>query len=189
MGKHMKKGLVIGLVLIGIVAIFLVKNLERNTALTKGAEDAQVAAAVDAKWLTEEFGLDATTDLDIEALKTQGLPLIVDFGADSCAPCKEMAPVLVELNQSLRGRAIVKFADVWKNGEITQGYPVRVIPTQFFFDAEGNPYVPEDEETAGNNGFIMYVHKDTGEHMLTAHEGGLTKEQMMAVLEEMEADD
>ncbi len=189
MGEHMKKGLIIGLVLVGIIVIFLVKNQERNTALTEREGNAQVAADVDPKWLTEEFDLDATTDLDIEALKAHGLPLIIDFGADSCAPCKEMEPVLIELNHSLRGRAIVKFADVWKNGDIVQGYPVRAIPTQFFFDAEGNPYVLKDEEAAVQNGFMMYVHRDTGEHLLTAHEGGMTKEQIMTVLEEMEADD
>ena len=188
-GNRLKKGLVIGLILVGIAGIFLVKNQERNTALTKGTDGAQVAGDIDPKWLTEAFDLDATTNLDIEALKAHGLPIIVDFGADSCEPCKKMAPVLVDLNQSLRGRAIVKFADVWKNGDIVQGYPVRAIPTQFFFDAEGKPYVPTDEEEAMQNGFMMYVHKDTGEHLLTAHEGGLTEEQLLAVLEEMEADD
>ena len=189
MGNRLKKGLVIGLILVGIAGIFLVKNQERNTALTKGTDGAQVAGDIDPKWLTEAFDLDATTELDIEALKAHGLPIIVDFGADSCEPCKKMAPVLVDLNQSLRGRAIVKFADVWKNGDIVQGYPVRAIPMQFFFDAEGKPYVPKDEEEAVQNGFMMYVHKDTGEHLLTAHEGGLTEEQLLAVLEEMEADD
>ena len=121
MGNRLKKGLVIGLILVGIAGIFLVKNQERNTALTKGTDGAQVAGDIDPKWLTEAFDLDATTELDIEALKAHGLPIIVDFGADSCEPCKKMAPVLVDLNQSLRGRAIVKFADVWKNGDIVQG--------------------------------------------------------------------
>ncbi|OLN32939.1 Thioredoxin [Desulfosporosinus metallidurans] len=40
---------------------------------------------------------------------------MIDFGADSCVPCKEMAPVLKKLNTEMQGKAIVKFVDVWKN--------------------------------------------------------------------------
>lgn len=189
MGKHLKKIRVVGLVLVAIAMVFLLKNQARNAAHSKETSIEGAPSEVDAKWLSKEFDLDATADMDIEALKAHGLPLVIDFGADSCVPCKEMAPVLSELNQSLRGRAIVKFADVWKYSDIVQGYPVRAIPTQFFFDAKGKPYIPKDKESAEKNGFLLYEHKDTGEHLLTAHEGGLTKDQILTVLEEMEADD
>ncbi len=43
-----------------------------------------------------------------------GFPIIIDFGADSCIPCKEMAPVLKKLNEEWQGKVIVKFVDVWK---------------------------------------------------------------------------
>ncbi len=191
MGKAKARIVIIGLILAGIAAIYLVKQADRNNAAASlsGAQETGASGSVDPKWLTEAYDLDATTTLDVEALKKDGLPIIVDFGADSCVPCKEMAPVLAELNRTLRGRAIVKFADVWKNADIVQGYPVRAIPTQFFFDAAGKPYVPKDVQTAQENGFLLYTHKDTGEHLLTAHEGGLTREALLAVLEEMEADD
>jgi thioredoxin 1 len=110
-----------------------------------------------------------------------GLPVIVDFGADSCVPCKEMAPVLEELNRTLRGKAVVKFVDVWKYKDLAEGYPLRVIPTQFFFDKDGKPHTPSDARFR----MILYTDKDSRQHAFTAHEGGMTREQLMAVLEEM----
>lgn len=137
------------------------------------------------EYAAAEFDLDATTSFALDKILTFGLPVIIDFGADSCDPCKEMAPVLLELNQELRGKAIVKFVDVWKNNAAAAGLPLEVIPTQFFFNADGTPYVPTDEEAAAMNGFIMYETKDTGEHVYTVHQGGLDKEAILAVLKEM----
>lgn len=137
------------------------------------------------EYASAEFDLDATNSFALDKILAYGLPVIVDFGADSCDPCKEMAPVLLELNQELRGQAIVKFVDVWKNNAAAAGLPLEVIPTQFFFNADGTPYVPADEEAAARNGFIMYEMKDTGEHVYTVHQGGLDKEALLAVLKEM----
>ena len=93
-----------------------------------------------------------------------------------------MAPVLQELNRELQGKAIIKFVDVWKYQALAQGYPISVIPTQIFIDAEGKPYTPKDAE--GKN-MKLYSLKDTNEHVFTAHEGAMTKEELLEVLEEM----
>ena len=130
---------------------------------------------------TGDFTLE-TTAIDIELLKSYGLPIVIDFGADSCVPCKEMAPVLKALNQEMQGKAIVKFVNVWKNQTAAEDFPVQVIPTQFFFDKEGNPFVPKDAEAMQ---MMLYSTKDTNKHVYTAHQGGLTEEQLRAVLKEM----
>jgi thioredoxin 1 len=96
-----------------------------------------------------------------------------------------MAPILVDLNKELRGQAIVKFADVWKNNKVSAGLPLEVIPTQFFFNADGSPYKPADEAAAAQNGFIMYELRDSGEHVYTVHQGFLDKETLLKVLKEM----
>ncbi len=168
----LKKGMVLKIIipvlLVCIVAgIWVLKNNQKD-----------IPADAD----NSDFALDVTKELDLDKLKSYGLPIIIDFGADSCIPCKEMAPVLKELNAELKGKAIIRFVDVWKYQELAQGYPIQLIPTQIFFDADGKPFKPEDPDAMQMN---LYATKDTDEHVFTTHEGGLTKDQLLAILEEM----
>jgi len=128
-----------------------------------------------------DFMLEATS-IDLDALKEYNLPIIIDFGADSCLPCKEMAPVLIKLNADMQGKAIIKFVDVWKNSNAARGFPVQVIPTQVFINADGTPYVPSNDIQIN---FNMYTYKETGEHAFTVHQGGLTEKQLLAILADM----
>ena len=66
------------------------------------------------------------------------LPRLVDLGADKCIPCIQMAPILAELKAEYAGQFQVDFIDVWKNPGAAQEHGVQMIPTQIFFDAEGN---------------------------------------------------
>jgi thioredoxin 1 len=67
----------------------------------------------------------------------KGLVTMVDLGADSCVPCKMMAPILVELEKEYRGRAAIVFLDVWKDKAPAERFGIRAIPTQIFFDENG----------------------------------------------------
>ena len=165
--KNVGKILIPVLIFAAIGAIWYFKNFNK-TPIVK--ED------------NPSFALHVTDSLDLEELKSYGLPIMIDFGADSCIPCKEMAPVLVELNKELRGKAIIKFVDVWKYQSVGEGYPISVIPTQVFFDKEGKPYTPKDLEASQMQ---IYSLKETKEHVFTSHEGGMTKEQILAVFKEM----
>ena len=131
-----------------------------------------------------DFSLNATKQIDFAALSEYGLPIIADYGADSCIPCKQMAPVLKTLNAEMQGKAFIKFVDVWKYYEAAANVPVQVIPTQVFFNADGTPFVPSDE-LAKEIQFDMYSDKEGGKHIFTVHQGGLTEEQMRAILKEM----
>ena len=91
-----------------------------------------------------DFVLEATS-IDLETLQSYGLPIIIDFGADSCIPCKEMAPVLKKLNEEMQDKAIIKFVDVWKYADAAADFPVQVIPTQVIYTAEGKPYTPSED--------------------------------------------
>lgn len=167
--KGMAIKIVIPILILSVLAsIWIVKNNKKDTS----------SAGTD----NSDFELHVTEKIDLEKLKSYGLPIVIDFGADSCIPCKEMAPVLKELNAELQGKAIVRFVDVWKYQEFAQGYPISVIPTQIFIDANGKPYKPEDPQAKQMK---MYSTRDTGEHVFTAHEGGMTKKQILDALKEM----
>jgi thioredoxin 1 len=161
--------IIIPILLVCIIGgIWIIKNNKKDTA------------SVDSD--NPDFALHVTEKIELDNLKSYGFPIIIDFGADSCIPCKEMAPVLKELNAELQGKAIIRFVDVWKYRELSEGYPISVIPTQIFFDANGKPYKPKNPEASQMK---IYTSRDNGEHIFTAHEGGATKEQLLDILKEM----
>ena len=71
-----------------------------------------------------DFSLNATKQIDFAALSEYGLPIIADYGADSCIPCKQMAPVLKKLNSEMQGKAFIKFVDVWQYYDAAANVPV-----------------------------------------------------------------
>jgi thioredoxin 1 len=65
------------------------------------------------------------------------LPRLVDLGSDTCIPCKQMAPILAELEKEYAGRLYVKFINVNDHPEVATEFDVELIPTQVFMDAAG----------------------------------------------------
>lgn len=63
------------------------------------------------------------------------LPVVVDFGAPWCAPCRAIAPVLVELAREFAGRVKVVTVDTDDNQELARAYGIVSIPTLYFFRA------------------------------------------------------
>ena len=160
-------------IIIPVILVFIVAGIW----VLKNKNDKDVANTDNS-----DFGLHVTGQIDMDKMKSYGIPIIIDFGSDSCIPCKEMAPVLEELNEELRGKAIIRFVDVRKYPALAEGYPISVIPTQVFFDAEGNPYTPKNTDVLE---MTQYSLKSTGELAYTVHEGAVTKEQLLSILKEM----
>ena len=61
------------------------------------------------------------------------LPVMVDFWAEWCGPCKMIAPTVAELAKEYEGRAKVVKLDVDSNYQTSGAYDVRSIPTLLFF--------------------------------------------------------
>lgn len=70
---------------------------------------------------------------EAEVLRSR-MPVVIDFYADWCAPCKTVEPVLRELSADLLGR--IKFAkvNVDESGRVTHSYGIHSIPTYVFLD-------------------------------------------------------
>lgn len=66
-----------------------------------------------------------------------GKPAIIEFGANACQSCREMKPVLAALVQSHGDRITVADVDILKERDFISRYQIRLMPTQVFFDAQG----------------------------------------------------
>jgi thioredoxin 1 len=166
--------LVIIVLLAGHVVLQEVKKRKEKLEMKNFKNLAIVAAVVVAAGLVfalkqnENKPSETSPDANAEAVPTAteasptALPRLVDLGADKCIPCKQMAPILEELKTAYAGQLEVEFIDVWKNPDAGSQYGIRVIPTQIFYDAQGNE--------------------------LFRHEGFFGKEDMLAKWQELGVD-
>jgi thioredoxin 1 len=74
-----------------------------------------------------------TSDNFKSTVDSSTVPLLVDFWAPWCGPCKAIAPVLEELAGEMAGKLSIGKVDVDENGAIAAQYNVRAIPTLILF--------------------------------------------------------
>jgi thioredoxin 1 len=67
----------------------------------------------------------------------KGMVTLVDLGANTCIPCKMMAPILAKLEKEYQGKAAIVFIDVWKDRDQADRFGIQAIPTQIFYDSTG----------------------------------------------------
>ncbi|MCU0363608.1 MAG: thioredoxin [Bacteroidales bacterium] len=68
-----------------------------------------------------------------EVVEKAGKPVIVDFWAEWCGPCRMIAPIIEELSKEYEGKAIVAKCDVDDSPGVAAKYGIRNIPTVLFF--------------------------------------------------------
>jgi len=71
-------------------------------------------------------------NFDKEVLKSTE-PVLVDFFAEWCGPCKAMAPALEQVAAEMKGKVKVAKLDVDQNPEVTQTYTIQAMPTLMIF--------------------------------------------------------
>jgi thioredoxin 1 len=80
---------------------------------------------------------ESNSEEEFKKALASGKPLLVDFGANSCVPCRQMRPILKELEKEYTGKAGILVIDVYKYQNLAKDYKVQLIPTLVFFDAKG----------------------------------------------------
>ena len=75
-------------------------------------------------------------DFDKEVLKSN-LPVIVDFWAEWCGPCKMLTPILEELSNEMKNEINVVKVNLDENQDLAMKYSIRSIPSLLLFK-EGN---------------------------------------------------
>ena len=66
-------------------------------------------------------------------MKAGNLPLVVDFWATWCGPCRMVAPMIEEMAKEYDGKIVVGKCDVEENDDLAAEFGIRNIPTILFF--------------------------------------------------------
>ena len=86
-------------------------------------------------FLEKVFNYEANKEWKFEG----ALPCIIDFYADWCGPCKQVAPVLEELSDEFAGKINIYKVNTEIEQELAGAFGIKSIPSMLFCPADGQP--------------------------------------------------
>ena len=108
----------------------LIAELRRNAKIDVNQKELQKLAVILA-------GMETQSEADFRKALTGGRPMVVDFGSNSCIPCRQLRPVLQTIRTVYTGKLEVLIIDIRNNQKLASDYQIQVIPTVVFFDPTG----------------------------------------------------
>lgn len=122
------------------------------------------------------------TNLNLEELKKENLPIVINIASSTCPPCKEMEPIIEKLANEYKDKIIIKTVNIDSDVSGIEDMPIKVTPTLFFFDKGLKPYTPSKEIKTQ---FLKYARKDTNKHIYTVREGILEESEFREIFKDM----
>lgn len=132
--KYMKK-----ITLITLMAVVLFAGCQGNDkkkTATSDSESGFVIKPDDATFKKLVWDYEASP----KEWKLKGdKPVVLDFYADWCAPCRTSSPIIEELAKEYAGKVIFYKIDIDKNKALAQAFGIQTIPTFMFSPLDGTP--------------------------------------------------
>ena len=72
------------------------------------------------------------TTQNFDEVISQGKPVLMDFWATWCGPCKRLGPIIEEIAAEFDGKAIVGKCDIEENDDLTEKFGIMNVPTVVF---------------------------------------------------------
>jgi thioredoxin 1 len=78
--------------------------------------------------------------INLPALMSKQVPILLEFGRGWCKPCKYMKPILEDVSKAYAGKAIVTTVDMDANKDLVRDFKIRLMPTQVFLLPDGKEF-------------------------------------------------
>ena len=98
-----------------------------------------------------------TNEIFEETVLKSELPVMVDFSATWCGPCKRVAPIIEKIGEDYAGKVLVVKCDVEECDEVARNYGIMNIPTVLYF--KGGQVVDKNVGAAPEKVFVEKLEK------------------------------
>ena len=112
------------------------QNAEKKTTAEKAESTPAVINLTQAEFLKKVADYKKNPN---EWIYLGSVPAIVDFYADWCGPCKQIAPVLEQLAKDYKGKIVIYKVNTDKEQELARTFGIRSIPSLLFVPKDGKP--------------------------------------------------
>lgn len=112
------------------------QNAEKKSTVEKAESTPAVINLTQAEFLKKVADYKKNPN---EWIYLGSVPAIVDFYADWCGPCKQIAPVLEQLAKDYKGKIVIYKVNTDKEQELARTFGIRSIPSLLFVPKDGKP--------------------------------------------------